>query len=123
MTTQNADNASTVDYADRRNSLRVPIDVPFFVSIQKNPGNEEVPALLVDCGRGGVQLAFSPASDNIAGWLGCQVRVDGLPLILDAMGTGYEGIITWMSIERCGVRFHTPLPVSDQCIQALADDL
>lgn len=123
MTTPNADTDSADSYADRRNSLRVPIDVPFFVSMQKIPGNHEVPALLVDCGRGGVQLAFSPASDDIAGWLGCEVRVDGLPLILDAMGAGYAGIITWMSIERCGVRFHTPLPVSDQCIQALADDL
>ncbi|MDL2207746.1 PilZ domain-containing protein [Desulfovibrio sp. OttesenSCG-928-M16] len=116
-------NTDSQSYANRRSSLRVPIDVPFFVSMQKSMGREDIPALLVDCGRGGVQLAFSPASGGVASWLGSEVRIDGLPLLLDTQGTGFMGTITWVSSERCGVRFHVPLPVSDKTIAALSDAL
>lgn len=104
---------------ERRVSPRVPLDAPFFVTLRRSDG-PELPALVVDLSRGGVQLALPPdASENFHAWLSCQVTVLGLPPLVGFCGSGCAGMICWISMERCGVRFDTPLSVSDASLRAV----
>ena len=102
------------DYADRRAHARVPLDAPYFVTIQRGDSDMETPALIVDCGRGGLQLALSPVEGETYEWLSHSVVIHGLPQVMDNTGKGCPGMVSWVSAERCGVRFVPPLPVSDE---------
>lgn len=110
------------NYDDRRAHPRVPLDAPYFVSIRKQEAGK-IPALLVDCGRGGVQLALPPEETQTHQWLSYSVTVFGLPTQMDAFGQGCSGTVTWVSAERCGVRFHPPLNVSDAELLAFTSSL
>ena len=110
---------------ERRIFLRVPLDAPSFVILRRDDG-VEIPALMVDFGRGGIQAALSPgSSENFHTWLSHQVAVVGLPEPVQCDGLGYKGIISWVSAERCGVRFQPPLPdsVSDEELYAIIRSL
>ena len=106
---------------ERRIFLRVPLDAPCFVTLRRDDG-VEVPALMVDFGRGGIQVALSPgASENFHAWLSHQLAVVGLPEPLQCDGSGYKGTVSWVSAERCGVRFLPPLPVSDEELETIIE--
>ena len=105
--------------SDRRIYPRVPLDAPCFVVLRRDDG-VEVPALMVDFGRGGIQAALPPgSSENFRDWLSHQVAVVGLPDPLRCDGSGYKGVISWVSAERCGVRFQPSLSVSDKELDAI----
>jgi hypothetical protein len=109
---------------ERRSSQRVPLDVPYFVTISPEDEKEEdVPALLIDLSLGGSQLGFSPATRGITNWLGHRVRLLGLPKEVCNRNGECAGAITWMSRERCGVRFETPLQLTDEQIMAILAEL
>ncbi len=105
---------------ERRQFPRVPLDVTFFVEVSFD-GRGEVSALLVDIGRGGLQLAFPPHMQGMEDILGCQAVVRGLP-VRPGRGAGREfsGAVSWISPERFGIRFLDPIPLSDAEITALA---
>jgi hypothetical protein len=107
--------------SDRRKFARVPLDAPYFVALRFDNGPKET-ALLADLGRGGLQLSFAPGRD-IQGenFLGRAVFIDALPVTLPVEGKNLPGTITWVSPQRCGVRFQTPLNVSEaELVIALA---
>ena len=108
---------------ERRIYPRVPLDAPYFVSLRRSDG-VEVPALMVDFGRGGIQAALPPgSSESFRDWLNYQVVVLGLPESAHYDSSGYRGYITWVSVERCGVRFQPPLAVSDEELDAIIESL
>jgi len=108
---------------ERRIFPRVPLDAPCFVTLRRDDG-VEVPALMVDFGRGGIQAALSPGtSENFCAWLSHQVAVLGLPEPLQCDGAGYKGIVNWVSAERCGVLFQPPLSVSDEELDTIIRSL
>jgi len=109
--------------SERRIYPRVPLDAPYFVTLRRDDG-VEVPALVVDLGCGGIQAALPPgSSENLRTWLSHQVVVAGLPEPVQCDGFGYTGAITWVSAERCGVRFLSPLAVSDEELETLIRSL
>lgn len=110
------------DPQDRRSSPRVPLDAPYFVTISLGKEND-APALLLDLSLGGAQLAFSPAAFKVTGWLGQQVRIRGLPGNIDTGALGLPGTLSWISEERCGLRFDTPLPLSEEALEDIVADL
>ncbi|MDL2317369.1 PilZ domain-containing protein [Desulfovibrio sp. OttesenSCG-928-A18] len=104
--------ADTGQRQERRAHLRVPLDVPVLVTARLDDEHNMI-AMLVDCGRGGVQLAFSPATRALPDILGRRIAVLGLPPALQPMQRHFTGMITWVSHERCGVRFEKPLPLNE----------
>jgi hypothetical protein len=106
---------------DRRRFARVPLDAPQFVTLRLEGGTAEK-VLLIDLGRGGLQISFAPTRDiQGTGFLGRAVSVDALPAALSMEGENLPGIISWVSAQRCGIRLQTPLAVSDaELVIALA---
>jgi hypothetical protein len=107
--------------SDRRKFARVPLDLPCFVTFRFDNGSVET-ALLADLGLGGLQLAFAPTREiQRENFLGRAVSIDPLPIPLPMEGKELPGIISWVSPQRCGVRFQTPLCVSEtELVIALA---
>ena len=111
---------------ERREFLRVPIDAPHFISVIFDEG-ESIVTLLVDISRGGLQVAFpphQPVGEEI--FLGRTVRVTELPgSVEQASGNvgGLSGTISWVSPQRCGVRFFSPLELGDEELAALVEGL
>jgi hypothetical protein len=100
--------------SDRRKFARVPLDAPQFVSLRFADSPPET-VLVVDLGRGGLQLSFAPTR-NILGenLLGREAFVGGLPAaLLGGDGKVLAGTVSWVSPQRCGIRFHFPLAVSE----------
>jgi hypothetical protein len=100
---------------DRRQFVRVPLDAPYFVTLSFDGGITEN-TLLVDIGRGGLQVSFGPArAIRQETLLGSAVCVGALPaaLKLPLAEKDLPGIISWVSPQRCGVRFHTPLSLNE----------
>jgi hypothetical protein len=108
---------------ERRALLRVPVEVPFFVVVRLKD-DYRCTAILADCGRGGVQLAFSPtAADRMAHTLGQEVTIFDLPAGLQPDPDGCAGVITWLSPQRCGVRFERMLSLTDEELLGVAGNL
>ena len=108
---------------ERRIYQRVPLDAPCFVTLRRDDG-VEVPAMMVDFGCGGIQAVLSPgSSESFRDWLNHLVAVIGLPEFAHYDGSNYQGDITWVSAERCGVRFHPPLTVSEEELEAIIESL
>ena len=111
-----------LNYDDRRAHPRVPLDAPYFVTVRRHQ-DARIPALLMDCGRGGGPLALPPEETETRDWLSSVVIIFGLPSIMDKLGSGCGGTVTWVSAERCGVRFQPPLEVSDADLVEFTDGL
>ncbi len=79
--------------------------------------------MLIDCGRGGVQLAFSPAEESVSQLLNQELIVLNLPQGLGADPDGCPGVVSWVSLQRCGVRFDQMLFVTDEELRAVAYSL
>ena len=107
---------------ERRMRPRGPLDAPYFVSVRLESGHE-CPAMLIDCGRGGVQLAFSPSEEHVGNLLNRELMILGLPKGLGADPDGVPGTVTWAGPERCGVRFERMLTLTDQQLQTVANSL
>ena len=107
---------------ERRTRPRVPLDAPYFVSVRLENGYQ-CPAMLIDCGRGGVQLAFSPSEDHLGNLLNQELMILSLPEGLGADPDGQPGRVTWAGPERCGVRFDRMLSLTDQELLAVANSL
>lgn len=107
---------------ERRTRPRVPLDTPFFITVRMENG-DQCPAMLVDCGRGGVQLAFSPAEDRVGSLLSQELVLLDMPKGLGADPDGCAGVVTWVSPQRCGVRFDELLALTDQELTAVAKKL
>lgn len=108
---------------ERRSYPRVPLDTPFFVTLKREKAHEELSAVLVDCSQGGVQLALPPSSEPLFDWLGLRVLILGLPSPMDPPRLGCSGSVSWVSEERCGIRFSQPLALSDEALIALTETL
>ncbi len=104
---------------ERRNHPRVPLDTPHFAELRFEGGGR-LPVMLVDVGRGGLQLAVSLADQDPNALLGCEVILLDLPKPLDPAGHGLSGKITWLAPQRCGVRFTEFLALPDEQLAALA---
>jgi hypothetical protein len=79
---------------------------------------------MVDCGCGGIQAALPPGSaEDLQDWLSHQIVVLGLPEAFRCDGSGHKGIVSWVSAERCGVRFESPLSISDAELHAILSSL
>ncbi|MDR2487953.1 MAG: PilZ domain-containing protein [Desulfovibrio sp.] len=108
---------------ERRSLLRVPLEVPFFVIVCLHDGYR-CTAILADCGRGGVQLAFSPSlEDKLATLLGQELILLDLPEGLRTDPDGCSGVVTWVSPQRCGVRFNQVLSLTDEELTRVASSL
>lgn len=109
--------------SERRVYQRVPLDAPFFVTLRRSDG-AEIPALMVDFGRGGVQVALPPGTPaSFHSWLSCQVVVLGMPEPIECGRAGCKGMVSWVSAERCGVRFEPPLSLSEQELRNIVKSL
>ena len=104
---------------ERRICSRVPLDAPFFV-IARLADGQRYSAILVDCGRGGVQLAFSLAKGVISSLLGQKMVILDLPEGLGTDPDGCPGVVTWVSPQRCGVRFDQLLSLTEEEVTAIA---
>ena len=107
---------------ERRVSPRVPLDAPFFVTVCLESG-ERHSAMLVDCGRGGAQLAFSLAEGLLASLISQKLMILNLPKGLRIYRDSCSGVVTWVSPQRCGVRFDHLLPLTDDEVMAVANSL
>ena len=107
---------------ERRVCPRVPLDAPFFVTVRLENG-QQCSAMLVDCGRGGVQLAFSPVEGMVNSLLSQELLVLNLPKGLGTDPDGCPGVVTWVSPQRCGVRFDRALSLTDEELAAVAGSL
>ena len=111
---------------ERREFLRVPIDAPHFITVAFD-GGESVITLLIDISRGGLQAAFPPHQTvDEEALLGRAVRVTELPgSVEQASGNlgGLSGTVSWVSPQRCGVRFAAPLALGDEELAALVEGL
>ena len=111
---------------ERRQFARVPIDEPHFVLIAVEQGPSQT-MLLVDLGRGGLQTVFPPGQDvEKKSLLGKTVTVSQLPApVSQASGieNSIKGTITWVSPQRCGIRFIAPLEIGDEELAALLESL
>jgi hypothetical protein len=83
--------------------------------------------LLVDLGRGGMQTVFPPGETiEKKQLLGKSVTVSQLPaVVVQATGIGdsVRGNITWVSPQRCGIRFACPLDIGDEELSSLLESL
>ena len=93
---------------ERRSFPRVPLDMPVFIRMRLPTGGEQK-VLLVDISCGGMQVALSAQVNKHADLLGTPVLLFGLPAPLDTGTTGKGGSITWVSPQRCGIRFDEPV--------------
>lgn len=107
---------------ERRNHPRVPLDTPLFAELGLT-GGANMPVMLVDISRGGLQLALSLGTLDPNEILGIAVVVRSLPQTLDPSGDGIAGKITWLAPQRCGVRFTDVLELPDEQIDAIAGAL
>ena len=102
--------------AERRASVRVPLDIPHFVIVRHRPSGMEYTALLEDCSRGGVRIDM-PVTDEVIEWNNAEVDIEDMP---GALGSGvFAGSVCWVRGSQCGVRFHQELPVSDEELAAI----
>lgn len=106
---------------ERRTFPRVPLDAPVFVTLSVQ-NQEARHALLVECSRGGMQLVLAP-ENALPEMLNASVLILGLPPSLDASGSGLPGSISWASAERCGIRFHSPLTLSEAVLQSISQSI
>ncbi len=102
---------------ERRRHPRVPLDTPYFAELVLADGGRFT-VMLVDAGRGGLQLAFGEQSP--VGLLGFSVTLRNLPPVLDPEGRGISGKVTWLSPQRCGVRFSEVLDIPEDQLIAVA---
>ena len=86
-------------------------------------GGQQCAAMLIDCGRGGVQLALSLAEGTIRSLLGHELVVMNLPKGLSTDPDGCPGVVTWVSPQRCGVRFDQILSLTDEEVMVVASSL
>lgn len=108
--------------SERRVYTRIPIDVPIFASLTLETG-QVLPALLADISKGGVQLALSPGMYDQDSLLGMEAVITELPGDLAPLLVGQHAYICWVSPQRCGIRFHTPLDVPEDVIKDMAASL
>ena len=109
-------------FSEKRAHHRVPLDTPLFVTVSVEEG-VELPVQLVDCSRGGLQLAFSPVNEELWEMLNRTVLVVGLPRPIDPEQEGRIGYIAWISSGRFGVRFDMPLMLTEGEIREVASEL
>ncbi len=110
-------------FTEKRVYGRVPLDTPFFAVLRTEDG-AEFSVQLIDCGRGGVQLAFSPAETRTLDIVNNGVLLLGLPLPAQEKGhLGVAGFVAWVGAGRCGVRFDRPLSLTDDEIKQVTERL
>lgn len=110
-------------YVEKRTHNRVPLDIPLFILLETDQ-SLELPVQLLDCSRGGVQLAFAPKDEKRSkGMLNRRVRLMHLPRSMDPVDSGRSGLIAWISGGRCGVRFDAPLLLTDGEIREVSREL
>lgn len=107
---------------ERRQIVRIPLDAPYFASLQIT-GGALLSVMLLDLSRGGMQVAVPPNQADAMQLLGCDVVISDLPHLLDNTGSGCPGQIVWVSPQRCGVRFDRLFPLTDWQITAIAHEL
>jgi PilZ domain. len=106
--------------AERRASVRVPLDIPHFISVRHMPSGMDYTALLEDCSRGGVRIGV-PVTDEVIEWNNAEVEIRDMP---GALGSdSFAGIVCWVRGSECGVRFYQELPVSDEELASIIQDI
>lgn len=111
------------EFTEKRNHRRVPLDSPLFIAMRMLQ-KIELPVQLIDCSRGGVQVAFPPAgAEDNEELLNSRVELMGLPRAMDPLGENIGGVITWVGAGRCGVRFEEALQITEGEIREVAEEL
>lgn len=103
---------------ERRLFPRVPLDIPVFIRMRLKTG-EEQKVLLVDVSCGGMQIALPAHGEGGSALLGKAVDLLDLPAALDAAPAGKGGSVTWVSPQRCGIRFDEPISLAEGDAMAL----
>ncbi len=96
---------------ERRQSPRIPVDIPCLLTMVLNYG-EELSAMAVDVSQGGVQLALSPRSAQAEIEPGMPVTLKNVPAPLDDLLEGVHGKIAWVGIRCCGIRLNKKLLIN-----------
>jgi hypothetical protein len=110
------------EFVEKRSYKRVPLDLLYFITLKLDDGTE-MSMQLVDCGRGGLQLGFPADKEPAGGLLNRQVTVLGLPQALNPDGLDIPGAVVWVRAGRCGLRFDTPLSLSDEALHEFSRNL
>lgn len=111
----------SISEAEVRTHPRVALDMPFFVTVSLEGASHS--ALLANCSQGGIQIVFAPGKGTASQFLGKMTRITGLPGIMDPGNNGCMGMALWATGDRCGIRFLTPLDVSDEQLAAFLRNL
>lgn len=107
---------------ERRAHSRLLIDIPVLTGLKLANGRV-LPAMLVDVSRGGIQLALSPETFNPEAILGNDAVITELPGELSMLVSNKCAFICWVSSQRCGLRFYTPLAEDEEYIKTLTATL
>ncbi len=101
---------------ERRSHLRVPLDSPNFIKLRISP-SVSFTLILTDISNGGAQLTLPPNNASMPTMLGMHISMLGLPASVDKNGKGINGIVSWLSPERCGIQFSTPLQLDTLALE------
>lgn len=102
---------------ERRVYERIGVDAP--VVCQIVVGTWSTPVLLKDISRGGVQVEIGPGKVFDKSLLGQAVTFSTLADELTERVDGVLGVISWLSKERLGIRFDTPLSLTQAELQSI----
>jgi len=107
---------------EKRSCNRIPLDIPLFI-ILKTEDSQELPVQMLDCGRGGMRLAFAPKDEKYSrGMLDNRVYLMHLPKGMDPVDRGKAGKVAWTGGGRCGICFDAPLMLSDGEMREVSQD-
>lgn len=102
---------------ERRSHERICIDAPVMCELVIQ--SHALPVLLKDISKGGAQVEIGPARKFTTNLLGEAVSVCMLPDELPGQPAGLSGVVSWVSPERMGIRFHTVLTISSAELEAI----
>jgi hypothetical protein len=104
---------------DRRASPRIPLDVPFLLTLVVDK-NLPVPVMLTDISMHGMQLTLPPGSSSLSCSVQAIVYLKDFPEELARFLDGITGSIAWLTEQQCGVRLDSPLPHPAEVIAGFA---
>lgn len=107
---------------ERRIYSRITIDIPVFITVTFD-STHELQVLLADFSKGGIQLILSPGSCDSETLIGAEAVINECQGDLSSLLIEKKGFVCWVSPQRCGIRFYTPLLISENAIHELSEAL
>ena len=104
---------------ERRASPRIPLDVPFLLTLILD-GGTSVPVMLTDISMHGMQLTLPPGGAAFDCSVNTAVSLKDFPDTLAEFLDGITGCVAWLTEHQCGVRLDAPLPRPAEVIAGFA---